>query len=360
MLLSGAWRLAQSLHESDLENRYRRRSVRGCTVVDFARNLDSCTGKRDERAVERRQSIGLTCRFLCRVGWARARRNAHHSRRAGEDEGRGAECVQLLSRHRSSTVRRGPSHAAGERDPIGQIGWLRLRRARCRIPREASGALRGQTKGRQRADHQDDATSTGPLCHRRVLPCREGKNTPVLRMNHAGGIVHARQEHSSLRRTAMQSKATLFTVICLVGCATLLAQAQERQGREGGRGGRGGRGGQEAAQPPATDKVTPEIPGVVKAGTKIEIVASGLRGSDAGVGTPDGGFIASANGGVVKFDADGKMTTLVEDSEQAAGLAMDSKGRLIGSQYTKKVSVLYPKGSEETLTSSFDGKPYIR
>src|SRR6185369_5098545 len=138
----------------------------------------------------------------------------------------------------------------------------------------------------------------------------------------------------------MRSRATLVTVICLVGCAALLAQAQERQGREGGRG---GRGGQEAAQPPATDKVTPEISGIVKAGTKIEIVASGLRGSDAGVGTPDGGFIATANGSVVKFDADGKMTTLVEDSEQAAGLAMDSKGRLIGAQYTKKVSVLYPK-----------------
>ncbi|HEU5257885.1 MAG TPA: SMP-30/gluconolactonase/LRE family protein [Vicinamibacterales bacterium] len=155
----------------------------------------------------------------------------------------------------------------------------------------------------------------------------------------------------------MRSRATLFTVICLVCCAAVLAQAQERQGREGGRG---GRGGQEAAQPPATDKVTPEIPGIVKAGTKIEIVASGLRGSDAGVGLPDGSFIATANGGVVKFDPDGKMTTLVEDSEQAAGLAMDSKGRLFGAQYTKKVSVLYPKGSEETLTSSFDGKPYIR
>ena len=156
----------------------------------------------------------------------------------------------------------------------------------------------------------------------------------------------------------MRSRATLFTVLCLVCCAALLAQAQERQGREGGRGGRAGRGGQ--AQPPATDKVTPEIPGIVKAGTKIEIVASGLRGSDAGVGLPDGSFIATANGGVVKFDPNGKMTTLVEDSEQAAGLAMDSKGRLFGAQYTKKVSVLYPKGSEETLTSSFDGKPYIR
>jgi len=157
----------------------------------------------------------------------------------------------------------------------------------------------------------------------------------------------------------MSSRASLFTIICLVGCTALVVQAQGR-GREGRQGGGGGRGGQEAAQPPRTDQVTPEIPGVVKAGTKIEIIASGLRGSDAGVGLPDGSFIMTANGGVVKFDPEGKMTTLVEDSEQAAGLAMDPKGRLIGSQYTKKVSVLWPKGSEETLTSSFEGKPYIR
>jgi gluconolactonase len=121
-----------------------------------------------------------------------------------------------------------------------------------------------------------------------------------------------------------------------------------------------GRGGQQQDQAPATDKVTPEIPGVVKAGTKIEIVKSGLRGTDAGMGMPDGSVLVSANGGVVKIDPDGNMTTLVENSEQAAGLAIDPKGRVIAAQYSKKVSVIYPKGSEEVLTDSFDGKPYIR
>jgi gluconolactonase len=154
----------------------------------------------------------------------------------------------------------------------------------------------------------------------------------------------------------MLSLGSLFTVGCLVCCTALLAGAQGREGRQGGRG----RGAQEPAKPPATDRVTPEIRGVVKAGTKIEIVASGLRGSDAGVGMPDGSFISSGNGGIIKFDTDGKMTTLVEDSEQGAGLAMDPKGRLIAAQYTRKVSVVYPKGSEETLTANFDGKPYIR
>src|SRR5713101_5341855 len=156
----------------------------------------------------------------------------------------------------------------------------------------------------------------------------------------------------------MLSRGSLFTVCCLVCCTALLAGAQERQGRQGGRG-RGAQT-QEPARPPATDKVTPEIPGVVKAGTKIEIVAFGLRGSDAGVGTPDGSVLATGNGGVLKFDPDGHMMTLVDNSDQAAGLAIDSKGRVIAAQYSKKVSVIYPRGSEEVLTASFDGNPYIR
>src|ERR1044072_7647908 len=99
------------------------------------------------------------------------------------------------------------------------------------------------------------------------------------------------------KEDAMSARASLLTVLCLVGCTALTLQAQGREGRQGGRGGRGGRGGQEAAAPPATDKVPPEIPGVVKAGTKIEIVASGLRGSDAGVGLPAGSFTGTGNGG---------------------------------------------------------------
>ncbi len=158
----------------------------------------------------------------------------------------------------------------------------------------------------------------------------------------------------------MASRSSLFTIIGLVCCTALFVQAQEREGRQGGRGGGRGGGGGRGAVTVATDKVTPEIPGVVKAGTKEEIIATGLTGSDAGVGTNDGGFIFTGNGGVMKVDAEGKQTTLVADSEQAAGLAMDSKGRIIGAQYTRKVSVLYPKESAETLTAMFDGKPYIR
>src|SRR3989442_13513147 len=126
----------------------------------------------------------------------------------------------------------------------------------------------------------------------------------------------------------MVSRASLFIVVCLMCCTALLVQAQGRQGREGGRGGRGAQA-PEAARPPATDKVTPEIPGVVKAGTKIEIVAFGLRGSDAGVGTPDGSVLATGNGGGLKIDSHGDMMTLGGNSDQAARPGIHSQRRVV-------------------------------
>src|ERR1700730_5797668 len=125
----------------------------------------------------------------------------------------------------------------------------------------------------------------------------------------------------------MKSRATIFAVLGLLYSLTGVAQ-----------------GHQDLTPAPPTDRVTPEIPGVVKAGTKIEIIKYGMRGSDGLVGMRDGSVILSANGSVIKVDKDGNMTTLVEKSENAAGLAVDAKGRVIAAQYTRKVSVLYPAG----------------
>lgn len=164
----------------------------------------------------------------------------------------------------------------------------------------------------------------------------------------------------------MKTKA-IFVVMVFLFCSVAMFAQEGAQGGGQGRGqgraqgraeGRGG--GQQQETVVATDKVTPDIPGVVKAGTKIEIVKNGLRGSDGGVGMPDGSLLVTANGGLNKVDVDGNVTTLVENDEQGAGLAVDSKGRVFAAQYSKKVSLIYPKDSAETLTDSFDGKPYIR
>jgi gluconolactonase len=112
--------------------------------------------------------------------------------------------------------------------------------------------------------------------------------------------------------------------------------------------------------PPPTDQVTPEIRGIVAAGTKIEVVKYGLRGSDGVVGMPDGSVILTTNGGVGKIDADGNLSMLVNDSDRAQGLAVDPKGRIIAAQYSRKVSILYPKENAKVLFDSYEGKPFIR
>src|SRR5229473_1837556 len=142
----------------------------------------------------------------------------------------------------------------------------------------------------------------------------------------------------------MRSRAWC-AVLCLSSICSLAAFGQ-------------GKGKQQP--PPPTDRVTSEIPGVVRAGTPIEVIKYGLRGSDGLVGMPDGSVILTGNGSVLKIDADGNLSTLVENSENAAGLAVDSKGRVIAAQYSRKVSVVYPKDSEALLTDKFEGKPYIR
>ncbi len=154
----------------------------------------------------------------------------------------------------------------------------------------------------------------------------------------------------------MRWKAILV-VMLFVFCSTAVF-AQEGEGGRGGEG-RGG-GGRGQAVKPAMDKVTPEVPGVVKAGTKIEIVKYGLRGDDAGVGMPDGSVLITTNDTVAKVDESGNLTTLVENAEQAAGLALDSKGRIFAAQYSRKVSIVYPMDAARTLTDRFEGKPYIR
>jgi gluconolactonase len=141
----------------------------------------------------------------------------------------------------------------------------------------------------------------------------------------------------------MRSQVTFF-VASAVWSMTLFGQGK-------------GRG---QSQPPPADKVTPEIAGVASAGTKIEVVKYGLRGSDGPVGMPDGSIILTTGGGISKIDKDGNVSVLVNDADRAAGLAVDSKGRVIAAQYSKKVSVLYPKGSEAVLADNYEGKPFIR
>ena len=112
--------------------------------------------------------------------------------------------------------------------------------------------------------------------------------------------------------------------------------------------------------------VAPAIPGVVAAGTRIELVKFPVQGTEGPVGLPDGSgiiFTETRADHISKVDASGNTSTFVEKSNGSNGLGFDAKGRLISVQRApgnEKVGVLYPPGSEATLVDNFEGKPFNR
>jgi gluconolactonase len=116
--------------------------------------------------------------------------------------------------------------------------------------------------------------------------------------------------------------------------------------------------GAPAAPPaPATETVAPAIPGVVAAGTKVAIVKDGLRSSEGPIAMPDGTTLFTEPGAsqVHKIDKNGTITTFLENTNRANGLALDSKGRLIATT-ALTIEVLYPVASKAVL-AKFPTRP---
>lgn len=123
---------------------------------------------------------------------------------------------------------------------------------------------------------------------------------------------------------------------------------------------------QPAAPPAPTETVTPAIPGVVAAGTKVEVIKAGFTGTEGPVGLPDGSLIfteTQANR-ITRIDKDTNATSVfLENTNGSNGLGFDAKGRLISVQTTPgqaRIGVIYPKDAVTTLTDNFEGKPYGR
>jgi len=140
-----------------------------------------------------------------------------------------------------------------------------------------------------------------------------------------------------------------------------------RGGAQAGRGGggRGGRGGGQAPLTPPKDVVAPAIPGVVAAGTHIELVAYPVEGTEGPVRMLDGSGILWTERNIFhisKVDLNGNRSSFVESAEGANGLGWDSKGRLIAVLRPRaggeKVAAIYPPAAVATLADNVDGKPF--
>src|SRR4030095_1461009 len=118
-----------------------------------------------------------------------------------------------------------------------------------------------------------------------------------------------------------------------------------------------------APQGPPTETVAPNIPGVVAAGTKVQVIKDGFEGTEGPVALPDGSVIFTNAAHITKIDKDNNVSNFLDNSNLPNALAFDSKGRLIAVMTAKgktSISVVYPKGSETVLADNAGGKPFGR
>ena len=118
----------------------------------------------------------------------------------------------------------------------------------------------------------------------------------------------------SLYNVRMRSTATLVVGACLACGLTAVGQPQ----------------------PPAADTVAGGIPGVVTAGTSVQVIKDGFTGTEGPITLPDGSLIFTETNAnrITRIDKDGHTSTFLENTNGANGLAFDTKGRLIAVQTT--------------------------
>lgn len=104
----------------------------------------------------------------------------------------------------------------------------------------------------------------------------------------------------------------------------------------------------------------PDIPGVIKGGTKVQLIRAGFNGAEGPISMPDGSLLFTeydANR-IIKIDNAGNISTYLEDTNRTIGLAYDSNGRLFGTESrVPRLGMLHP--TRRVLADSFDGQPLV-
>jgi gluconolactonase len=138
--------------------------------------------------------------------------------------------------------------------------------------------------------------------------------------------------------------------MCLVAAGVLISTSAFAQG-----------GGRQGGAPPPASFTATSIPGVVAAGTKIELVAGDLGRTEGPVAMPDGSMLVSSSNSILKADLSDNISTFIEDSNQTNAMGWDRQGRLVSVQRARgneKVGVLYPPDQVTTLADRYDGEPF--
>lgn len=109
--------------------------------------------------------------------------------------------------------------------------------------------------------------------------------------------------------------------------------------------------------------VSVPIPGVVQAGTRIDLIKDGFEGTEGPIALPNGDLIFTETRAnrVTRIAADGSLSTFLDNSNGSNGLAFNQQGQLIAVQTVKPaVGIVYPADQSKVLTDGAAGKPLNR
>ena len=108
---------------------------------------------------------------------------------------------------------------------------------------------------------------------------------------------------------------------------------------------------------------TPAIPGVVAAGTKIELIKEGFKGTEGPVSLVDGSliFTETQDNRITRIAADGTTSTFLENSNGSNGLGFTANGDLYAVQVAEtRVGIVFPAAHAKTLADNFEGLKFGR
>lgn len=142
----------------------------------------------------------------------------------------------------------------------------------------------------------------------------------------------------------MRSRILIGISWCLLGCMFAWGQGSAPRPEN---------------QTPPAETVAPDIPGVVAAGMKLQLMKQGLQGAQGATAAPDGSllFTERTANKIWKLDNDGNFSTYMEDTNATNSFLFDPKGRAIGvERMPQQVAVLAP--TKSVLADKFEGHPF--
>ncbi|EGW23401.1 SMP-30/gluconolactonase/LRE family protein [Methylobacter tundripaludum] len=113
----------------------------------------------------------------------------------------------------------------------------------------------------------------------------------------------------------------------------------------------------------ADDPVTPAIPGVSAGGVIIELIKDGFKGTEGPIGYSDGSllFTETNENRIVRIAPDNTVSTFLENSNGANGLALNAGGEIIAVQTLKpQVGIVYPADKQKVFAENFEGVAFQR